>query len=262
MAGGEITTAACRTLEVSYKGRDKAFSAPTDPVSDVDRRVELRIREQLGRSYPTHGIIGEEIDQADGTERDFVWVVDPVDGTTNFINGFPLFAASIGVLYRGCPAVGAIWCSTGHALRSGVYHAHRGGALRFDGEILERSSREGVERRLIGDPGGSPRRMEWWDNRVTGSAAIECAFVAADLLVGARFRPVSIWDVAAGVVLMAAAECEIWVEQDDDWAPFERFEAPATRAGGQRPTLRDWRCALIAGTPKAAAALRKTVGAD
>ena len=196
----------------------------------------------------------------DGAERDFVWVVDPVDGTTNFVNGFPLFAASIGVLYRGYPAVGAIWCSTGHALRSGVYHAHWGGALRFDGEIVERSSLDQVERRLIGDPGGSPRRMEWWDNRVTGSAAIECAFVAAELLVGARFRPLSIWDVAAGVVLMAAAGQEIWVERDEGWAPFARFEAPAKTVSGQRPTLRDWRCALIAGTPRATAALRRIEG--
>jgi hypothetical protein len=68
---------------------------------------------------------------------------------------------------------------------------------------------------------------------------------------------VSIWDVAAGVVLLAAAEREIWVERDDGWVPFERFEAPATTASGQLPTLRDWRCALIAGTPRATAALRK-----
>jgi myo-inositol-1(or 4)-monophosphatase len=65
-----------------------------------------------------------------------VWAIDPIDGTTNFVNGFPLFAASIGMLHRGCPVVGAIWCSTSYALRAGVYHARAGGALRFEGEPL------------------------------------------------------------------------------------------------------------------------------
>jgi hypothetical protein len=95
-------------------------------VSEVDRATEILVRARLAERFPQHDIIGEELDERPGRGADFVWAVDPIDGTANFINGFPLFAASIGLLYRGYPLVGAIWCSTSHTLQSGVYHAHCG----------------------------------------------------------------------------------------------------------------------------------------
>ncbi|MYI82359.1 MAG: hypothetical protein F4056_03295 [Chloroflexi bacterium] len=101
-------------------------------------------------------------------DREFVWVLDPVDGTANFVNGFPLFASSIGVLRRGRPVVGAIWCSTSHALRPGVYHAQEGGPLCFEGEPapLGRPS-VGVKRRLGASPGRAHGRMQRLHTRVT-----------------------------------------------------------------------------------------------
>ena len=127
LAGAEIRTALGRVLTVRYKGAAAGEAPPTDPVSEVDHDVEVLIRARLGTRFPEHGIIGEELDEPETGESDFVWVIDPVDGTLNFINGFPLFAASVGVLHQGRPVVGAVWCSTSHALRAGTYHAHEGG---------------------------------------------------------------------------------------------------------------------------------------
>src|SRR3954454_17372335 len=103
VAGAEIETALGRVLAVRYKGDG---TATTDPVSEVDHHVEVVIRARLGERFPDHAIIGEEIDEGAAEARELTWVVDPIDGTANFVNGFPLFAASVGVLHHGRPPGG------------------------------------------------------------------------------------------------------------------------------------------------------------
>ena len=197
--------------------------------------------------------MGEEVDEQPSPEQEFLWVIDPVDGTSNFVNGFPLFACSIGVLHYGRPVVGAIWCSTGHSLRPGVYHARRGGPLQFEkAPITPERPNPGVSRRLAAAPGGSRGRAETWDNRVTGSAAIECVFVATGIFNSATFWAVRLWDVAAGYTLLQAANRQILVRVRNNWIPLDRFEAPetlpATKSKDRRtPTLRDWRQPLLVG---------------
>jgi myo-inositol-1(or 4)-monophosphatase len=241
-AGGEVIADALgRDFAVEYKQAARPGSAPTDPVSQIDREVEELVRARLRERFPGHEVIGEESDEPPATAApEVAWVVDPVDGTSNFVNTFPLFACSIGVVRKGAPVAGAIWCSTSHALRPGVYHAHRGGGLGFDGAPLERPDRsEHVKRPLLGDPGGAPRRTPFGDRRVTGSAALECAFVAAGILDATLFWRPRLWDVAAGVALVAAAGEAALVRTDDEWTPLERFEA--------EPTLRDWCQPLLLG---------------
>ena len=256
-AGSEITAALSRVVTVEYKTKARRNSEPTDPVSEVDNAIEAMLRERLGARFPDHAVVGEEMDIQPSADAEFVWAVDPVDGTTNFINGFPLFSCSIGVLHRGRPVAGAIWCSTSHALRSGIYHAHRGGALRFDEQLLDTESRnQGVRRRLAGAPGGSPGGTRTWDHRVTGSAAIEAAFTAAGIFNSSYFRSLAIWDVAAGVALVQAAGGEAWLRDGSGWRPFERFEAPSKVRAKREPSLRDWRMPLLLGEPDAVAARR------
>src|SRR5690606_38051229 len=147
----------------------------TDPVSEIDRTVETAIRERLAADFPDHAIIGEELDEDPPAGATYVWAVDPVDGTTNFVNGFPLYSASIGVLFEGVPVAGATWCSTSRELCPGVYHAHAGGELYFEGvPVPPLEPNATIRRPLAAAPGGSPGRTAHWDNRVTGSAAIEC----------------------------------------------------------------------------------------
>jgi hypothetical protein len=137
LARAEIVRAYGGIFTVRYKTGVANVSSLRDPVSEIDRRVETLIRARLAERFPAHDIIGEEIEERPGRGRDYVWAVDPIDRTTNFVNGFPMFAASIGVLHRGLPVAGAVWCSVSHALRAGVYHASSRGKLRFQGDDVK-----------------------------------------------------------------------------------------------------------------------------
>jgi myo-inositol-1(or 4)-monophosphatase len=180
-----------------------------------------------------------------------VWVVDPVDGTTNFVNGYPLFCVSIGVLFNGAPVAGAVWCSSTHALHPGTYHAHRGGGLHFDEQPFTPVPATDVRRRLSAAPGGSPGGNQHWDHRVTGSAAIELAYVAAGIFQSAWFGGLKIWDLAAGVLLIQEAGGRVVTRRGKAFEPFERFEAPSEVKEDRAPSLRDWRGLIIVGTEAA-----------
>ena len=86
------------TIEISFKGQNAH-----DPVTEVDHAIEDLIRDEVHRQFPTHGVLGEERDNGGPTDADIVWVIDPLDGTSNFINGIGMFACSIGILHRGTP---------------------------------------------------------------------------------------------------------------------------------------------------------------
>lgn len=257
LAGAEIQNTLGRVLAVEYKGLAAEAEALRDPVSEVDRNVETLIRARLGERFPDHDILGEESEERPGRESDFVWAVDPVDGTTNFVNGFPLFAASIGVLHRHQPVAGALWCSASHALRAGVYHACRNGPLHFDGETIAHVGNPAVRRWLAGEPEATAAEGLPWDVRKTGSAAIECAFVAAGLLRVARFERPNVWDVAGGLALVRATGGVVLQRDENGWSEFERFAA-VIHSDQPFADLRHWRRPLIIGARDAAALLAAT----
>lgn len=254
LAAAEIETALGRTLAVRYKGDPLAAATYKDPVSEVDQAVEVLLRARLAQRFPEHDIIGEEMDERPGRNHDFAWVVDPIDGTTNFVNGFPMFSAAIGVLYRGHPVVGALWCSTSHALRPGIYHARHGGRLRFEDEPIEIRRSLDVRRYLAGEPEATLSDDQPWDVRKTGSAAIECAFVAAGLLRVARFERPNVWDIGGGIALVLATGGEVRTRGPAGWTPMTRFEAPSDAQGG-RGDLRSWRQPIVIGEPAAVEAV-------
>ncbi len=223
LGGAEIRAALGGMLRIKYKSIEDREGEFRDPVSEVDRRVEELIRERLADRFPDHDIVGEEIDHRPSLGSDFLWAVDPIDGTANFINGFPMFASSVGVLYRGRPVVGALWCSTSHALESGVYHAGPGTPLRFNGAPLDTRSNPAIRRRLGGEPRTTRSGTHAWDGRKTGSAAIECAFVAAGLLDMAWFERPNLWDVAGGLALTLAAGKAAQVHGAPGWSEFHSF---------------------------------------
>jgi myo-inositol-1(or 4)-monophosphatase len=254
IGGREILATLGSLMAVQYKGDDNAIALMRDPVSEVDGRVEAKIRSHLADYFPDHGIIGEEMAIQSARDSDFVWAVDPIDGTSNFINGFPLFASSVGVLYRGVPVVGALWCSTSHLLTPGVYHSGGGAGLQFEGEQVSRMLNPAVRKRLAGDPHGQSG-IGPWDGRKTGSAAIECAFVAAGLLQVARFATPNIWDVAGGIALARASGASAFQDEDGNWEPFASF-------GDQLAQMAQWRRPLILGTSEDAARMIDLQRAD
>jgi myo-inositol-1(or 4)-monophosphatase len=203
LGGARAMAGLGRELSVRYKREDETEFR--DPVSEIDEEVERLIRERVGERFPDHDILGEESEERPGHGHDFIWAVDPVDGTTNFVNGFPLFACSIGVIRQGRPIAGAVWCSATHALRPGVYHARLGGELSFDSEALGRTPNPAVRRRLSGLGSLDFGKSQDWEIRKTGSAALECAFVATGLL-----------NVAGGLALVFAAGGTAYVRRCDN----------------------------------------------
>ena len=254
LAAAEIQTALRRELAIRYKEAESRTGAARyrDPASEADERIEQLIRDRLADRFPDHGVVGEEMATLTGDPDAPVWVIDPIDGTANFVNGLPLFAASIGVMHRGLAVAGAIWCATSHALRPGVYHAHAGGPLCFDELPLEQRSHADLRRRLAADPSPSSSTEHGWEMRKTGSASLECAFVAAGLLEVARFAHPHLWDVAAGLVLVAASGGTIREDVEGGWRPLEPVPNHA---------IAGWRRPLIIGTPAAVERLAESLKA-
>lgn len=120
---GDQLIAEARNLVLSlWKQRNLHSELKDDqtPVSEVDLQCEEMLREQIRRRYPDHGIIGEEFGSEQG-DAEFVWTIDPIDGTQNLIHGIPTFGTIIGLLYRGKPSLG--WIDhpvLGSSLRGGV----------------------------------------------------------------------------------------------------------------------------------------------
>ena len=197
---------------VDDKGSDRF-----DPVTAGDRAAEQAIREMINARYPDHGVIGEEF----GNERidaEFVWVIDPIDGTNNFASGIPFFCVSIGATVADRLVAGVVY----DPIRDELFAAS-GGIATCNGEpLLSRGAPSDAEATLItgfpsyepwpqapSGPGDLERLGEMIRSfrtlRRLGSAALGLAYVAAgraDVAFGISSSP---WDVAAGAILVEAA---------------------------------------------------------
>ncbi len=194
-------------LDVRAKGQN-------DFVTEIDIAAERDIIQTIHKHYPDHAILGEETGSRGDSE--FVWVIDPLDGTTNFMHGFPQFAVSIGVQRRGRMEHGVIY----DPLRQELFTTSRGDGAQLDGKRIRVSTHNSLEGALIGT--GFPYRanLHWLDAymamlksvmqktagiRRPGSAALDLAYVAAGRLDGFWELGLSPWDTAAGSLLITEA---------------------------------------------------------
>jgi myo-inositol-1(or 4)-monophosphatase len=246
-AGDHISATPRDSIDVKLKKPRAGLAEDSAPVSNVDRDVERNLRDAIADRFPSHAVIGEESESQQSDESPYVWVIDPIDGTTNYLNGLPLYGCSIGVLYRHFPVAGAVWCACTHAHRPGVYHAYEDGPLSFDGEPLVR--RTPCCRGIASEPGDTPRYGAFFDTRVLASASLECAFAAAGLIQLAYISSPAIWDVAGGIALARAGGCRVITRRDQTWAPFTSFTPPNARK--RLTTLRAWRQPVLIGEPRA-----------
>jgi myo-inositol-1(or 4)-monophosphatase len=258
------------SVEVEYKDKEQH-----DPVSRADRGSEEHLRRAILDRFPDHAILGEEGQDAGPAGAEFTWVLDPLDGTTNFVNGLPLFCVSVGVLRWGHPAVGAIWTPVTPSGGPGVFSARAGGGAWLDGRPLSvhgRAAKGGkqLSHRLAAYPGNfgalltlmSRRGARSGEPRTLGSIAYEAALVAAGVLQSALFWGPKIWDVAAGVVLIREAGGSVLTRDRGRWHELTLFRPDLDRSGAAKP-LRDWSAPLMVGgpdlAPALAAALRPTL---
>jgi myo-inositol-1(or 4)-monophosphatase len=230
-------------------------------VTEADKAVEAHLTAAVGARFPDHRVLGEE-GQDPIDEAEYEWIVDPIDGTINFINRLPFFAVSIGVLHRRRPVVGAIlFPATGELL-----HARRGGGAHRNGEPIHvHPATEPSGRVTAGMPPGfgfqfradRPVRRKLGEPRSLGSIAYEMGVVAAGGFGWAIFRGPKIWDVAGGIMIVreAGGVALHYSRERAGWVPLERFIAPLPRSAEAPRKLRDWGAPVIVGARPIAEAL-------
>jgi myo-inositol-1(or 4)-monophosphatase len=195
------------SLEVTSKGRN-------DYVSEIDRTAERDIIDIIHKHYPEHAILAEE--SGSSGDNDTVWIIDPLDGTTNFLHGFPVFAVSIAVQVRGKLEIGVIY----DPMRQEVFTAARGEGAHLENHRIRVSKQRGLEGALLAT--GFPYREDdrYADNyfamfrmlttmtagvRRPGSAALDLAYVACGRVDGFWEMGLKAWDTAAGTLMIREA---------------------------------------------------------
>jgi len=206
---GSIINRATRNLDI-VAVREKAAN---DYVSDVDHEAEHAIIRTLLQAYPDHSILAEESGATGKSE--YQWIVDPLDGTTNFLHGFPQYAVSIALSHRGIVTQAVIY----DPARNDLFTATRGRGAYLNDQRIRVSKRMHLKSSLIGT--GFPfRQLEHIDTylamlrdmmtstsgvRRPGSATLDLAYVAAGRLDGFWELGLSPWDMAAGALLITEA---------------------------------------------------------
>jgi len=195
-------------LQVSLKG-------PANFVSAADRRAEEMLYEDLSKARPGYGFIGEEGGTREGSDKSHTWIVDPLDGTTNFLHGIPQFAISIGLQREDTVIAGVIY----NPANDELYIAERGKGAFLNDTRLRVAGRKQLHDCVVacglphigrGDHELSRREMAEMQNRVAGlrrfgAASLDMAFVAAGRLDGYWERNLKPWDIAAGIIMIREA---------------------------------------------------------
>ncbi len=247
-----------RDIKVEYKSEGSR-----SPVSDADKAAEQIIVGGIRSRFPDHGILSEETPPAEDLDRAFVWVIDPLDGTTNFVNGLPVFASSIGVLHQGKPIAGAIYIPSPTASAGQVYHARcGGGAFVNDTPIRVYDKAKPTPNGLVSLPASLRRRYRigkelrrFGELRNIGSVAYEMALVASGVMQYAAFAAPHAWDVAAGVAIVREAGGEVMARTSNRWLPLEALPGRREEGHSMDGDLAKWRASLLAGNPAIVAML-------
>jgi myo-inositol-1(or 4)-monophosphatase len=211
-AAGAIINRAALDLEVVHVGT----KGPNDFVSEVDRAAEQAVISTVLEAYPDHGILAEESGREHGSRTsEYTWIIDPLDGTTNFLHGFPVYAVSIALAHRGQVQQAVVYDPT----RNDLFYASRGRGAFVNDRRLRVSKRTRLAESLIGT--GFPfrkgdnfkRYLKMFEEvmhacagvRRPGAAALDLCYVAAGWYDGFFETGLNPWDVAAGSLIITEA---------------------------------------------------------
>ncbi|WP_019500429.1 inositol monophosphatase family protein [Pseudanabaena sp. PCC 6802] len=213
------TEAACAggAILKSYWGKLKDIQEkqPGDLVTIADKESEAAVMKIIQRHFPSHNILAEESGAFGTAESEFLWAIDPLDGTTNFAHQYPFSAVSVGLMLNGIPAVGVIY----DPFHDELFRAATGLGATCDHQPIRVSNTTELSRSLL-VTGFAYDRTRTHDNnyaefchfthltqgvRRSGSAALDLAYVACGRVDGFWERGLSIWDMAAGIVIVREA---------------------------------------------------------
>lgn len=195
-------------IETTQKGTN-------DFVTNVDKGAEQIIIDIIKKSYPDHTIVGEESGVAEGKDSDYQWIIDPLDGTTNFVNGLPHFSVSIAVRIKGRTEIGCVY----DPMRNELFTAQRGAGAQLNNKRIRTGSAKDLNGTILatGFPFKAKQHAEGFmavisalfvdcaDFRRTGSAALDLCYVAAGRVDGFFELGLKPWDLAAGELIAREA---------------------------------------------------------
>lgn len=207
-AGGVLRNGFGQPLDVQYK-------EGAELVTEADENAEEKIREILEDGFPAYGMLTEESGELWGEKDDARWIVDPLDGTTNYVHGVPFFCTSIALERDGEVVLGVVH----DPMARETYAAERGGGVTLNGAPIRVSGTDEPARALLGtsypdDPEETPSGIDLFERftnlargiRRLGSGALDLCYVAAGRLDGCFEQGFSAWDVAAGILIVEEAE--------------------------------------------------------
>ena len=257
-AGAVLLSYFRRPLEVEFKEKGQQ-----SPVTEADRRSEALLRNALSGAFPSHGIIGEEAEDAVNPEADYLWFLDPLDGTANFAAGLPAFAVSMGLCFRGVPVLGVIavpWEGPGGT----IFRAHAGGGAYCNDEPMQTAGDNVPDgTRLASTPGWMLHqyrvqrgaKVQRLNVRSAGSIAYELAYAARGTFQLTVISGARLWDMVAGAVLVQEAGgavlfCNGKARRWDAWESFQR-QALSAPFGRDAAALRKLHVYMLAGNAQA-----------
>lgn len=226
------------TIDIGLKG-------DINIVTDVDLASERLIREAIASHYPRHQVLGEEGGLADSSS-DYRWVVDPLDGTTNFAHGFPIFAVSIALEYKSQTMLGVVY----DPMRDELFAAERGAGATLNRRPIHVSKTAELSSSLLstGFPydirTSSMNNLDHWKNfamnaqalRRIGSAALDLCYVACGRFDGFWELNLGAWDSAAGALIVEEAGGLV---TDFSGQPFSNYKPETLASNGliHRPMM-------------------------
>jgi myo-inositol-1(or 4)-monophosphatase len=222
-----------RHINVQHKGE-------IDLVTEADLAAELLIVERIKSFHPRHAILAEEsgVTASDDATNEFRWIIDPLDGTTNYAHNYPCFCTSIALEHKGEIVIGVVYDPT----RDELFSAERGAGATLNGRKMRVSNVEDLEQSLlctgfpydVRDRGDFARHFQAFIKRAQavrrdGSAALDLAYTAAGRFDGFWEEGLRPWDVAAGVLLVEEAGGRV---SDYDGNPFSVYKPPIVASNG------------------------------
>ena len=180
-------------LQVSIKG-------PSDFVTNADKKAEKIIIEELSKSRKKFSILSEEIGEIKNSDINNVWIIDPIDGTTNFLHGVPHFAISIALKSNNEIISGLIF----DPIKNEMFYAEKNNGAYFNNKRMKVSRKKILEECLFAT-GGKKEIKSDLNTRKSGSAALDIAYVAAGRYDGYFQNHLNLWDIAAGIIIVKEA---------------------------------------------------------
>mgnify|MGYP001332041707 FL=1 len=180
-------------LQVSIK-------SPTDFVSSADTKAEKIIIQELLKAKKNYSIISEEIGIINNKNSENIWIIDPIDGTTNFLHGIPHFAISIALKSNNEIIAGVIY----DPIKDEMFYAEKNNGAFINNKRIRVSKKKNINYCLFGT-GSSEIKMVQLTTRNSGSAALDMAYVAAGRYDGYFQNNLNLWDIAAGIIIVNEA---------------------------------------------------------